>query len=189
MSSEQNPYSAPQAAEVTSRAAQVDQDSYYVDGKRLMVRDGAQLPNICIHTGADMSDGKRRKKVLYWASPWWALLILVQIIVYLIVYLCIRKKCTVYYSASPKALMKRRGIITLWLLLLIASIAGIFYGVLTEESTALLVLGVGGFVTMLVSIIAIAMYASPLRPKKHIDGWFSLAGANKEFLRKVSESQ
>ena len=188
MSSEQNPYSAPQAAEVTSRAAQVDQGSYYVDGKRLMVRDGAQLPNICIHTGADMSDGKRRKKVLYWASPWWALLILVQIIVYLIVYLCIRKKCTVYYSASPKALMKRRGIITLLLLLLIGSIAGMISPlIITEESTALLVLGLGGFVTMLVSIIAISMYASPLRPKKHIDGWFSLAGANKEFLRKISE--
>ena len=165
MALEENPYATPQAAEVIGRDAQVDQNSYYVEGKRLIVRDDAQLPNICIHTGA-MDYGKRRKKVFYWSFG-------------------ANKKCTVHYCASPKALMKRRGIIALFFLFLIASIPSIFYGLSAgKDNPSLLILGIGGFMA---SIIMISLYSSPFRAKKHIDGWFSLAGAHKEFLRKVSE--
>ena len=187
MNLEENIYATPQAPSITSNEDQVNESSYYVDGKRLVVRDGARLPNICIHTGVDMNEKKRQKRDLYWASPWWAALLVIPII-YLIVYFFVNKKFTIHYSVSTKAVVRRNIIKFLLLLFVILGISGIIYalslGMSDAKSLALI-----SIIIATMSSIAISKLSTPFHPKKHQDGWLTVAGVSKEFLRKISEGQ
>jgi len=95
-----NPYAAPRTRDATNPDAWGHPNSYYIDGKNLFVRDGAELPNLCIKTGEPINSGKRRKKKLYWSSPWLILLLLLSPLVYIIVYYCVRKGFSFQYSIS-----------------------------------------------------------------------------------------
>lgn len=185
-----NPYRAPQAETVLSHQAQVDPQSYYVEGKNLVICNGAMLPNLCVKTGKPLPDAKRTKKTLYWAHPAWALLIFINLLIYAIVYLCIRKKVTFHYSISPQAKRKRFALVSSSLLLTFGSLAAGIYFLMADDPTgANTPFALAGFILFLIGLIMIAIVSNSLRIKKHRDGWFTLAGTGKEFRAAVQAEQ
>jgi len=181
-----NPYAAPDAETVMSIDAQTNAASYYVDGKNIVVRDGAELPNYCIKSGVPLPDGKRHKKTLYWAHPAWALLILAGLIVYAIVYLCVRKKVTLHYSLSPQVKKKRFFISFATLLATFGGIGmAVYFMVSPVANSDNGMYIVAGFIIFFVGLVMAAVFSNFLRPKKHNDGWFTIKGVGKEFLKAI----
>ncbi|MFK7911666.1 MAG: hypothetical protein AB8F34_13845 [Akkermansiaceae bacterium] len=179
----QNPYSTPQAETILHPSAQVDPRNYYVDGKFLVVRHGAELPDRCIKTGVELPDAKRKKKTIYWAHPAWALLILAGLLVYFIVYLCIRKKVTLTFSLSKSAKNKK-------LVRMLACLGGafgslalaIFFFANSDSSDNYAMFGVFGMILFVVGLIAMSFTSHLYRIKKHQDGWYYLVGFSQQFL-------
>ena len=182
MDSNQNPYSAPKTTGIANSSVLVDTSSYYVEGKRLVIRDDAQLPNLCIYNGEETSNNKRTSVTLYWISPWWAILIPLGFVPYLIAYICVRKKCTVHYSLSFAGRRNRAGIIALIFFTLIGFIFGTFYFSSKND-----ILSTGCLVAMLISAGSIFIYTAHFRPKKYKDGWLIVSGPSKKFLARISE--
>ena len=183
MSSE-NPYAAPEASNPVNNEAYVDHSSYYVNDGTLFIRHGAELPYFCVITGEKMTDTKRQKQSLFWASPWWALLILLNLLIYAIVYICVRKKFDVRYSISPKALKQRR-IKRLGLFLGFISLLPVsFYCFSIADSHDTMVWWFLGFALMVVSLGGLLLMLSftILRPKKHREGWISIRGVRQPFI-------
>ena len=185
-----NPYTTPQAETILSPSAQVDPRTFYVEGKLLVVSHGAELPNLCIKTGIELPDAKRKKKTLYWAHPAWAFLLLTGLIIYLIVYLCIRKKVTFTYSLSKQAKRKTLGMVLACLFLTFGSLAAsIFFFSANDPTGNYDMFGAAGIVLFIIGLIVTAMVSGPFRVKKHKDGWFYIVGAGKEFLRALESNQ
>jgi hypothetical protein len=186
----QNPYSAPQAETILSPSAHVDSRQFFVEGKFLIVRDGTELPNICIKTGVELPDAKRRKKTLYWAHPAWALLILAGLLVYFIVYLCIRKKVTVTYSISKPARNKKLITMFTWLGVTFGSLAlAIFFFANSDSSNSYAMIGAIGMILFVVGLIATSLTSHLFRIKKHNNGWFYMVGMGEEFLNALKKIQ
>jgi len=186
MSDYSNPYTAPHVETVLSIDSQPDSSSYYVDGKNLVVRDGVELPNLCIKSGEPLPDGKRYKKTLYWAHPAWAFLILAGLIIYAIVYLCVRKKVTLHYSLSPKVKKKRFAMNFASLLATFGGIgAAIYFMVKPEPTPANGMFIMAGFIVFFLGLVMVAIFSNSIRAKKHNDGWFTITGVGKEFLKAI----
>ena len=79
-----NPYAAP--ADVATVAGVDCGVTFFRDGRFLVVRDGAELPETCVVTNEPADRGSWRKRVrITWTPSWVYVLILVNLIVLLIV--------------------------------------------------------------------------------------------------------
>ena len=95
------------------------------DGELLMVRKDAVLPDRCLKCNAP-AQGFQFKRSLTWASPWYALLILLSPILFIIVYVIVSRRGKVTVGVCPVHRNKRnRAILAGWLTAL-AGIASSF---------------------------------------------------------------
>src|SRR6218665_2136774 len=129
-SNEVNPYMAPAATPGGTPPPiplQFSAPFYFRDGKFLVVRDGAELPDVCLRTHEPVGGGGWRKKAPFvWNPPWVIALILITPLFGLIVMMIVRKIAKITYSLGGDA----RGKIIRWrfigLALLMAAIALFF---------------------------------------------------------------
>jgi len=174
-----NPYAPP--AETSHPLPETSEVAFYCDGDFLVVRDGAELPPVCLRTNEPASEGSWRKKVtITWTPPWVFVLILVNILVLIIVALVTQKKAKITYSLCRQArasIVRKRSI---GFFLLLAAVALVFMA-FTWESEFALAAGLGGLLFLIASLTFLAI-ADPIKVVKFRDGWFRIKGCSREFL-------
>lgn len=184
-----NPYTAP--ADLAARMTPDETVSYLRDGDFLVVRDGAEMPEVCLLTNQPAGPGSWRKKVrITWAPPWVFALILINILVVLIVMLIIQKKAKITYSlcsAGREKITRRRNI---GFVLLILGIGAMGYGFTSkgDPSWPAMVAGLLGIASFLTSLVMLVI-ANPIKVRKYKDGWFSIKGCSKDFLATLPHTQ
>ncbi|MDA8745529.1 hypothetical protein N9N28_12930, partial [Rubripirellula amarantea] len=152
-----NPFKSPQATENPYLADSLERDApaLQIDGDCLVVRSGTVLPHRCVKTNVPTTLSDERTKKLYWASPWIALLILLNLIILLIVYFVVRKSCDLTFSESPSSRGKRRK------RTLLAVLASIFLFVvmlvaIMANSGVGMGLSIAGLLAALVAILVVS---------------------------------
>lgn len=178
--SEPNPYAPP--ADLQTLPAVDDGVRFFRDGRFLVVRDGAVLPEVCVITNepTDSRNWRRRVKIA-WTPPWVYALIIVNLIVLVIVSLIVQKKAQITYSLGSRArsrIVMRRSIG--WILLLVC--IGLFgAGVMAQTDEAMGITLTAAIVSLIASLILFVI-ANPVKVVKFKDGWFRIKGCSPEFL-------
>lgn len=92
-------------------------DGVWRSGQKLVFRNGASLPSVCIKCGEPATT--KMARTLYWHKPWVYILILVSVLVYIIVAMITRKmaKVEVPLCAYHRG-RRKKGIMITWLLIL-----------------------------------------------------------------------
>ncbi|RYD70170.1 MAG: hypothetical protein EOP84_27150 [Verrucomicrobiaceae bacterium] len=180
-----NPYTSPSSSVAPpsgTLAAAQPQLSFFRDGKFLVVRDGAELPLVCIRTNEPVKDGSWRKKVkITWNPTWVFFLILVNVIVLFIVALVTQKKAKITYSLSSAArgqIARKRMI---GLALLLAAIGCTVIGANLADPDMLPWAIIGSIVLLLASVV-IFVLSNPIKAGGYVNGWFKLKGCSPAFL-------
>jgi hypothetical protein len=178
-----NPYAAPKF-EVLSQDRHLETpDEAWRDGKTLVTRKGAELPDRCIKCNAP-AGGYRFSRNLSWHSSGWYLLIFISLLIYILAYFLVRWRGKVTVGLCERHRIKRkRAIILGWLTALTGiglNIAAIsFSGDPASTPSPLVPIGfVGGLVLLLAGLIG-GMLGSQVLVPSRIDKHFV-------WLRKVS---
>ncbi|HEX3447629.1 MAG TPA: hypothetical protein VHS97_05215, partial [Isosphaeraceae bacterium] len=119
---DENPYAPPKYAQLDRDLVGEHPNAAWRDGRLLMARKGAVLPDRCLKCNAP-AEGRPFKRSLSWASPYWALSIfLIGPILFIVVYTIVSRRGKVSVSLCPRHRMERLRAIALgWL----AALAGI----------------------------------------------------------------
>jgi hypothetical protein len=164
---EVNPYAAPKADQYESDLAFDDHEVAYRDGKTLMVRKGAVLPDRCIKCNSP-ADGYQFTRTLSWHRSVYYLVFLVSPLLYVLIYFSVRWSGKVTVGLCQRHRARRRWAITLgWLGSLIGLgllIAAAFLEGAARDLAPFA--GVGGVVLWFASMIGGIIGASVLNPTK-----------------------
>lgn len=188
-SNDVNPYSAPAAIPAATPPPipfHLSSPPYFRDGRLLVVRDGAELPDVCLRTHEPVGGGGWRKKTpIIWTPPWIIALILFSPPIGAIVMFAVRKRAKITYSLSGDA----RGKIIRWrligLALLMAAVALFFMAAGSNDDSTMLPLIIGGFAALLASLLPLAL-ANPIKVAGYENGWFKIRGCSQDFLGTLS---
>ncbi len=107
---EENPYAPPKSTVLTDELGvgvpiRVEPR---IDGKLLVVRNGAELPDRCLKCN-EPADGYRFSRSLSWHRPAWFILVLVSLWLYFLVYFFVRWKAKVTVGLCPRHRAGGRG--------------------------------------------------------------------------------
>jgi hypothetical protein len=153
-----------------------------VDGKHLVIRSGATLPNRCIKSGKD--GGEAKTKTLYWFHSAFILLILaggLGMIVLLILYFTMRKPVQLTYCMLPEV---KRNILIKQTVAGCVTIGSIVLAIVacSNESPELGFTAAGG---ILIGIILLLVWGNVLSVTKNVNEEFWIRGMNRDFLEYV----
>ena len=158
-------------------AVSVLRSGIHVEGKHLVVVDGAVLPQRCIKTNEPVAE-PGRTKTLYWANPLILVAFLINAILGIVLYLVLRKRCRITYAMSSRMrtayLYRRLVAVMVWVRGFALAIVGALKGRLE-----LLVIGIG---LCLAGLILTLAFTTVLNIAKYRDGRFYLRGCGKPFL-------
>ena len=119
-----NPYAPPKFLELEEGPIKEHANAAWRDGKYLMVRKDATITSrsMLMKCNELAAEGYQFKRSLSWASPYYALLILVSLLLYILIYFIVRWRGAVTVGVCPLHRSKRkRAILNGWL----AALAGI----------------------------------------------------------------
>lgn len=157
------------------------------DGKVLVMRKDAKLPDRCVKSNEPAECWLRRK--LYWHHPAVYLALLANLIIYAILAICLRKKADIQIGLS-KAWYRRRlwAILITWLIFF-AGGALFIYGLsfLDGPNQSLALLAPIGLIGGLVGIIISLQFVSLVTPAKITNDYLWLKGVHRDFLADLPE--
>lgn len=180
MSSE-NPYQPPQATDPILKAYEADSDGIWRQGKLLVMRKNAVLPDRCVKS--NVPSNRKLKRKLNWHHPAIFLSILISLCVYIILAMILSKKATIHIGLSDKWFGKRSRAIMIGWGSVLASIAMIVGGIaMIEQSDAFGILIAAGVLVFLVGAIYGLVAARMVTPTKIDDTFVWLKGVNAEYL-------
>ncbi|MFQ5502551.1 MAG: hypothetical protein ACE5EQ_09665 [Phycisphaerae bacterium] len=135
-------------------------------GKLLVMRKGLRLPTErCVICG-EQAVGRPLKRHLSWHHPAIYLTILVGLLIYVIVALIVRKTAVVYVGLCPVHRKRRRWVIVVCWLMVLATVPIIWLSVELDEP-GLVVLAALSFIAGLVVFLAGARVVTPYRIDDH----------------------
>ena len=117
---EENPYAPPKSKVLADEldAGIPDRVVPYIDGKLLVVQNGAELPDRCLKCNSP-ADGYRFSRSVSWHRPAWFVLVFVSLWLYILVYFFVRWKAKITVGLCPRHRRKRTRAIALgWLIAL-----------------------------------------------------------------------
>jgi len=167
-----NPFAPPKAALVEPASGRCSRD-----GKWVVVDAGSDLPPRCIVCNAPAAEPIKSKK-LYWHSPWFYLLILVNILVYVIVGLAVRKTVRVSPGLCEfHGARRRRRMLALAGGGIASLVAG---GMLLQREIAG---GAAGLFTLAFILLVVAAFAGrKVYPRQITKEFARLGGCKEPFL-------
>jgi hypothetical protein len=172
-----NPYQAPQVNLANDYAD--DQDSYWRDGKVLVLKRDRQLPPRCIKCNADAQMPMRSKR-LAWHHPGWYALILLNIVLYAIVGSIVSKRVKIEFGLCDEHSAKRRNlIIAAWAIFLGSAGTAFVVGQKMDNPGAAFAIVLLGF---LIAVIAGLVGARSLYAKRITDQEIRIGGCGEPFL-------
>ena len=165
---EENPYAPPKSTVLTDELGvgvpiRVEPR---IDGKLLVVRNGAELPDRCLKCN-EPADGYRFSRSLSWHRPAWFILVLVSLWLYFLVYFFVRWKAKVTVGLCPRHRRRRTRAIAFGWLIALAGIGAIIAGASASNNPNVIMI-VGGVVAVLVGLIG-GMLGSRVLVVKRID--------------------
>lgn len=176
-----NPYQAPTAADIN--LGYDNRVMFYRDGKLLIARDGAELPDRCAVTNQPLEGPHwRKRKPFAWTPPWVIVLIFLSPLILIIVALCVQKKVNLTYSLSRQA--TRRFATRRWIFvgILLLGIGALFLCASDHlSSNASVGAAVAGVVLVLVGLVG-SLTVQALKVTGHHEGWFRIKGCHPDFL-------
>jgi hypothetical protein len=151
---DENPYAPPRSALKTRDQRLLELlesgEAAWRDGKTLIVRKGAELPDRCVKCNAP-AHGYRLRRSLSWHSSVWYLVVLINILLYVIVALIVRRTGKVAAGLCPRHRARRAWAIALGWLTALAGFGSCIAGALlwdvrqnsVASPSAPILLGVG----------------------------------------------
>ena len=183
-----NPYAAPQVAQPFEVKPPANyQGGVWREGKFLVIHQRAQLPPICVKSGAPSTTWLKRD--LSWHHPLCYLGLLAGLIPFVIIALLMTKKATVHIGLSEEWAQRRKTRIMIGWGLGLAGLA-LFIGgiVLAANEFELGVLGIPlGFIVGLCGLVAGNSGAAMVTPKKIDDNYVWLKGVHRDVLNMFPE--
>lgn len=165
-----------------------DTGGVWRDGKLLVMRKKAKLPDRCVKTNAPAE--RWLKRTLYWHHPLVYLTAIAGLLLYVIVALIVRQTAKIQIGLSQAALNRRRLAILLgWILALGAFVLFCFgFTLLDRQTEHLAVLAIfGGLFGGLVVVAVSNHIASCIRPAKITDEYVWLKGVHPDYLAELPE--
>ena len=120
---DENPYAAPKSDLVEIEHYTDGRDLAWRDGKKLVVRKGAELPDRCIKCNAP-AGGYRYSRTLEWVKPIWLVTLFLGLLLFALVYLIVRKKGKITVGLCEVHRRRRTRAIAWGWLSALAGIAG-----------------------------------------------------------------
>lgn len=147
------------------------------DKGKLVVSQGAPLPNRCIKCNAP-ANGPKLKKKLSWHHPALYILVIVGLLIYLIVAMFVRKSITLNLGLCEEHRAKhRRNVLVTWALILLG-ITGFPLTIITEDINFML----AGIFLIFAGIIFGVVGVRLVSPSMINDKFAWLNGVNKDYL-------
>jgi peptidoglycan/LPS O-acetylase OafA/YrhL len=132
-----NPYAPPKYGQFDHDLVGDLPNAAWRDGQLLVARKGAVLPDRCLKCNAP-ADGRPFKRSLSWASPYWALsILLIGPLLFLVVYVIFSRRGKVAVGLCPRHRKKRAQAIALgWFATLAGIVCIIGAGVASDSLTS-----------------------------------------------------
>jgi hypothetical protein len=190
---DENFYAPPASWQADEKRLMVDPNAAWRDGKLLIARQGAVLPDRCLRCNSP-AERYQFSRTLVWASPWWLLVLLaLGPLLYAITYLIVRKKGKVTVGLCPRHRKKRARIITVSWLIAQAGIGSIVGGLVISDNRTPTALGmatevlipvliVGGLLLLVVSVIGGTFGSRVLIPCRIDKNFIWLTKVSPEYL-------
>ena len=181
-----NLYAPPKSWDLDQERLSEEPNAAWRDGKLLMARKGAVLPDRCLKCNAT-AEGYQFHRTLSWLNPWWILVVLVLgPLMFAIVYFAVRKQGRVTVGLCPRHRSRRSRIIALSWLTGLAGVGSIIAAGTVPESIVPIPV-IAGIVLLFVSLFGGSFGARVLVPKR-IDKYFIwLASVSPEYLASFPE--
>ena len=90
-----------------------DRSDWRLEGDKLIARNGATLPDICLFTGEPMPATERSRMPLSWSPGWFRMLAIVVPILGAALHSFVRRTSTLEYVLSPAGWRQRRSCLAL----------------------------------------------------------------------------
>lgn len=158
------------------------------DGKQLVMRKKAQLPDRCVKTNAPAETWLKR--TLYWHHPLIYLTAMAGLLLYVIIALIVRQTAKIQIGLSRAALNRRRlAILSGWVLSLGAFVLFCFGFTLLDRQTEHLALMAifGGLLGGLIVVAVCNHIAGCVRPAKITEEFVWLKGVHPDYLAELPE--
>jgi len=158
-----NFYAPPESWEVEEKRLMVDPNAAWRDGKLLMARKGAVLPDRCLKCNAP-AEGYQFHRKLYWHNPFWILVFLLSPLLFVIVYFIVRWQGSITVGLCPRHRSRRARVIGISWLIALTGIGSLIGGLVISDNRTPTILGiatevlipiliVGGLLLLVVSLI------------------------------------
>lgn len=162
---------------------------YFRDGNFLVIRDGAELPHVCLRTNRNLSQDDWRKKVpVLWTPPWvYMLLIAGGPVLCVIVSMIVRKKAKFTYSLDKDT----RGKIFRWRMLALATLLvgiALFFMAPGQSSDDAMVGYIFGGIALLFAALIIYNLSNPIKVGGYVNDWFKIKGCSPDFLNTLPDA-
>jgi|694.fasta_scaffold34003_2 hypothetical protein len=110
-----NPYAAPgSSGSLSAGVPAAAGGPLWRDGRLLVMHTTGTLPDVCVVCNAPAHGATLRRK-LYWHSPWWYLMLLVNVLLYIVVALIVRRQADVHVGlCAAHGRRRRRWIAAAW---------------------------------------------------------------------------
>ena len=185
MTTDDNPFAAPSHEPLSQTPVEVT-GNIRVDGKRIIIGNGEELPHRCVKCNAPCdNNGKRYTNKLSYFNPLWYLTLFVHILVTFILYFIFRKSVKLSYSYCPVHYRRRffSGLIAL-----LFPIGGMGISVAATAYQQEILFAVSG-VLFLTGLISLIYYNTTiLRVSRHKSGSFWISGTGKAFRLAINDS-
>lgn len=177
----ENPYQPPQVTDPILKPQQFDEGGLWRQGKLLVMRKDAILPNRCVKS--NVPTDRKLKRNLSWHHPAIFLTVLISLCIYVVLALILSKKATIHIGLSDEWFGKRSRAILIGWGSVFASIAMVIAGIaLVDQNDYFGILIVAGFALFLFGAIFGLTCSRMVAPTKIDDAYVWLKGVNAEYL-------
>jgi len=102
-----NPYAPPQASLSDGVEGEIELPAWRLEGRTLIARNGATLPDICLFTGAATTAGQRVQMPMSWTPPWFRIIAVFAPVLAIFAYGLLRKSSIVELGLSQAGRRRR----------------------------------------------------------------------------------
>ncbi len=175
-----NPYAPPTSGAIGIEHHLDEPDLAWRDRKILVVRKGAELPDLCIKCNAP-AEGFRFSRTLSWLKSIYIVVFLISPILYVLVYFLVRWKGKVTVGLCPRHRRRRTRAIALGWLTALAGFGTLFItGIVSSNYQGAVILT--GVVLLLGGVIGGAFGSRVLTPTKIDKNFIWLTNVSPNYL-------
>jgi hypothetical protein len=182
---DENPYQSPSVVAeplaTPTPSSSIAPPTPRVQGSVLIVRDGDELPRLCVKTNRPVSVLDVRTKEFTWCSPLVGLLMLVSGPLLILVYFLARKRFYITFGLSEDLKRRYRNIFVAKVVVTITLFFAMPLSASAGNLASIIVL-----ILFIAAVVSLFLGNSPLAVTNCHNGEFWITGCSKDFLATVA---